>query len=733
MLRTRRAVCALVLLAACGSAGPPASPLDAAIHGGAEGSAGAAGQGRRVHVAPSGSDSGGDGSQVRPFASIAKAAQALAPGDTCVLRAGVYRETVRPARSGEPGKPITFIAAGDGPVVISGAEPVIALAREANTLWKAQLPSRLPSARNQSLQVFFRGQMMHLARWPDHGPNLDRPNKAKIERFVSQERVDNWTMGVFEDEDLPWAQDVDLSGAGLYMQPDDQAWSWTFSGTITERKGPRLTLRTRSRSGRTVDPTTYAVGSRYHLFGKRLFLDAAEEWWADEGTGTLFFIPPAGQTPGAGDVEVKVRDLCFDLDERSHIRLENLELFACSVSTDRAAGGDGRGYDDEGQPAFPWRGGGSVAESEGVEIVNVEAKYLDHMTDVSGHFYLQWGQGTGIILSGRNHRIERSRIGPTACNGITLLGYGHRVTNNLIEHANYVSVDCAGINTGGAADSFDHEIDHNTVRHTGRSCITLRNLRNSNVQTLRARVHHNDLSGCMQQDWDGGGIYAAVTDLKWTRIDHNWVHDMKGFAVAGVYPDFCKNVIIDHNVIWNVEWGVLSQGQYDDGQSNALCYNNTIAVTNTSGTPYGPFGFAGNKGGNRGSVVRNNIVALAAERTVAAGFRPVSDAWGEADVAHNWFAGPEGARDPGFIDAGKQDFGLGESSEARGRARPVPTYERDGAKVPAFNEGTGPAFDLGAYAGAPWRAGCDHVPACTLTAPPAFAAPAQTQPKRHAR
>jgi parallel beta-helix repeat protein len=66
------------------------------------------------------------GTQAAPWKTIARAgaAQELKPGDTVLIRAGVYRENVSIAVSGEPGRPVTFAAAPRARVVIKGSELV---------------------------------------------------------------------------------------------------------------------------------------------------------------------------------------------------------------------------------------------------------------------------------------------------------------------------------------------------------------------------------------------------------------------------------------------------------------------------------------------------------------------------------------------------------------------------------------------------------------------------------
>jgi len=66
------------------------------------------------------------GTPEAPWKTISRAAAAeeLRPGDSVVIRAGVYREHVDVKVSGQPGQPITFTAAPGARVVIKGSELV---------------------------------------------------------------------------------------------------------------------------------------------------------------------------------------------------------------------------------------------------------------------------------------------------------------------------------------------------------------------------------------------------------------------------------------------------------------------------------------------------------------------------------------------------------------------------------------------------------------------------------
>lgn len=63
------------------------------------------------------------GTSDQPWASIQKAAETMIAGDRVIVHEGVYREWVRPFVGGTAEKPITYEAADDEQVVITGADP----------------------------------------------------------------------------------------------------------------------------------------------------------------------------------------------------------------------------------------------------------------------------------------------------------------------------------------------------------------------------------------------------------------------------------------------------------------------------------------------------------------------------------------------------------------------------------------------------------------------------------
>src|SRR5262245_42039386 len=90
------------------------------------------------YTSPSGSDSN-PGSFSLPFRTIQRCANIAVGGDTCFIRTGTYRETVRPSQSGSAGAPITFQAYPGDTVTLTGTDPVRGWTVDSGSIYKAPL------------------------------------------------------------------------------------------------------------------------------------------------------------------------------------------------------------------------------------------------------------------------------------------------------------------------------------------------------------------------------------------------------------------------------------------------------------------------------------------------------------------------------------------------------------------------------------------------------------------
>jgi len=88
------------------------------------------------------------GAPDRPLKTVGKAAQLAKPGDTVLVRPGVYREAVRLRQSGTAEAPITFAADPPGRAIITGADVVTGWQKveDVEPIYRVPSPSRYASS-----------------------------------------------------------------------------------------------------------------------------------------------------------------------------------------------------------------------------------------------------------------------------------------------------------------------------------------------------------------------------------------------------------------------------------------------------------------------------------------------------------------------------------------------------------------------------------------------------------
>ena len=503
----------------------------------------AAGLAETYHVSAASGNDANAGTAEAPFATIGKAATVLEPEDTCRVHSGIYRETVRPRRSGNSGRPIVFEAADGEHVLVTGAGAVRGWEHWKDGIYRADVEGDFD-------QLFVDGKMMIEARWPNTGPDLLHPTRATADDGVKNEKLIDRDLG---HPDGFW------KGALIHLTPGKHWVSWTRRVKSYDRKDHSLTF------DRYTNPDSYAYrlgkGSFYYLTDKLAALDHPGEWHLDEENGTVYLKTPDGDKPSDHMVEVRRRSLAFDLSDRSHVRIKGFRIFSATVD---------------------------MRDSEHCLMEDCHVKYPSHLVECNG-----WGTGmndTGVMVSGSHNELRRCSIAWSAGNGVALLGTDNRVIDCLIHDVDYAAVDCGAIRAMGRR----HVIRKNTLYNVGRSALVNRHLKQSHIE-----YNHMHEAGLLTSDC--GVTYCFHTDGEGTVIAYNRVHHNRAELGVGIYIDNeSPNHVLHHNISYhNTNSGI----RINTPTANVKVYHNTLWNNGDSLNWWGP----NQNSKMPGTVVANNI------------------------------------------------------------------------------------------------------------------------------
>jgi len=504
------------------------------------------------YVATDGNDDN-PGTLVKPFLTIQRFADTAYPGDTCYIRAGTYRETVTPVRSGTADANIVFAAYNDEPVIVSGADPV-------SGDWHVHSGSVYKTtAMNWDLgeglnQVFVDGVAGRWSYWPNCS-DVMRPTLLEPDSIT----IAGSTLTINDAGNL--TQDSGYwNGAIIHANWGGRYHAGTAAVTSSTPGRLVATMHCTPAAG-----TSYPV---YYLMGCYNGLDEANEWFYDSDTSTLYLWAPGGGSPTG--VEAKARQYAFDLSGRSYIQIRDIGLFAATIVTDD--------------------------ESEHIAIDSISARYVSHYAKIDEGGMGSGEKGTrdsGIILNGRHNAIRNSSVLWSAGNGVALLGDSCTVVDCEIQAVNYMASDCAAVHTGGLKTQ-NNVVSDCTLHNVGREMIVHSSAQNMKI--LRNEMYDNRPGMIV---WDLGATYCIATDGKGTEIAYNLIHDIRS---KGIYFDYSTaNMRVHHNVIYDVNAYPTKLGIHfnQPAVGHTVCHNTFPDSKVSSSTAFGS--------GMTGTHVENNI------------------------------------------------------------------------------------------------------------------------------
>ncbi len=496
--------------------------------------------GQTYHVAKNNSNAKdtNDGTEDAPFLTIQEAATRAKAGDTVIIHAGTYRETVKPENSGTAVAPITFKAAGDGEVVISALERISGFTAYKGDIFTASAKEDLGFGRNQ---LFYKGEALTAGRHPnsDTKPGVvPYPEGVPEGVYATRGNIciteENGNVA-YSDSDLE--QPENYWQGGTFVTLKGQGWC-LVSGDIVSSAPGSLVLKdhdgTKSYNlGLVGSPShngtkyfTQVLPSDYGYITNHInTLDKAGEWHMEGNS--LYLIPPEGADLN-NDFEIKERQLCIDLRDKQFVTFDGINTIGGGITL-------------------------SGDNTEGCVLNHGTHRYIAHhsvLLDQSNYaMYADEplkslktvkGGEAGICISGKNNAVINSTIDYSSATGINLIGKYAYIRNNVISNTAYSGGYTGGIrispDASKGSDAKDvliggHFITCNTLCNAGRSLLS----QGSTISGVAVGVSPNEIAynrfynGVLSSRDTGITYeygYTGGNDKAKTRMHHNFIYNL---------------------------------------------------------------------------------------------------------------------------------------------------------------------------------------------------------------
>ena len=392
-----------------------------------------------LYVSPKGADTN-PGTKSRPFASLERARDAARAAKrgvpiTIWLRAGDYRRTTAFALtsidSGTPAAPVVYRAMPGETVRIVGGLPVSKFKKWSGEIVRADLRAQgitnygeilsrgMGRPNIAALELFFNGQPMTLARWPNIGwayTDAATKDKAQHQFAYEGERAARWVS----------APDAWVHGYWYYDWADhyERILSIDTAHHLIDTAAPNPNYN-------------YRAGQRWQVVNVLEELDQPGEWYLDRAAGMLYFWPPSPLSSGVAEVSlldkplvsiegasyVEFRDLAFELTRTDGIVMQDgshNRIAHCTIANT----------------------GNSGVVIHGGAANTVEDSEIRSTGD--GGIVLDGGDRKTLTpaahLAARNHIHDYGRWSRTYTPAINVFGVGNRVLGNTIDHAPHFGI-----------------------------------------------------------------------------------------------------------------------------------------------------------------------------------------------------------------------------------------------------------------------------------------------------
>ena len=497
---------------------------------------------RQFFVAPNGRDED-PGTKEKPFATPTRAMEvvrALVAGGLkndvrVVLRGGTYPLAAplvfTSADSGSAEHSITYAAASDEGVVISGGRPIANWKPAGGSKWSAELPE-VEAGRWFFRQLVVSDRRAVRARWPNEDGVLHLATVGnEVKLFTFDRALPQANLGG-QDAELVVYENWSVSRALVTSSEERQLATATAVGWIGHG-----------------DMTTASPGKPAFIEHARAGLDQPGEWFLDRATGTLTYLAATGETPTqtvavapvlaqlvkiAGTKDRPVRNVRFEGMRFEHT---DFALPAFGYSEIQAAHfGPSMKRPTHVQPVAI-----ECAYAEGLRFERCRLAHLNNsgigfgpgcrrnsvvgcvIEDIGGTGVMVGWRGAGRLESGAEGTLDADWADPADAPA------GNEVANCVIRRCGADSRGAVGVFVAFSADT---RVAHNVIHDLPYTGVSIGYRWNTTpTSQVRCVAEYNHIYDVMKTLADGGGIYTLGFQPG-TVLRGNLIHDVHRSAYA---------------------------------------------------------------------------------------------------------------------------------------------------------------------------------------------------------
>ena len=461
-----------------------------------------------------------------PFLKVQQAVDVMQAGDVCYIRKGVYHENVIINNNdGFSGNPIIFTSYNDERVIFDGTKSISSEWSEySSNIWETTIEFDV-------WQLFVDYKEMVMARWPN----------SNFEDGSIWNKEDNWAHGLIDDDETAYENgtmidnphgDVSLEDIGFNIEGATAILNVGSFKTYSRR------VLTHDGNTFTYDPVELWKTKHHDYFLERKleFLDNEGEWFYDIESSKLYFWPPDNINPNYLNIRGKSQSYAFEVNNSDYVEIRNLEFFGTTFKFNNSD----YGIVYHCNLFYP------SCHKRMLGLVGVEPEM-------------------SVFSSSSFCTVSNSAFRYTDGSALEMYSHNNTIDNCYFYHIDYTATDLNGLMTtiqmGGAGNTFRR----NTLHKMGASA------------TLNpgdaAIIELNDMSDSGHMQSDGALIQCMVGQQPDVQIRYNWLHDTEKFGARFDGEGDGYGGHMHHNVIWNVQGGIMVKG-YEHNIYNNTAFDN---------------------------------------------------------------------------------------------------------------------------------------------------------------